>query len=349
MAVSARSITVFGCVAVVLLLSACQSVGFYAQSVTGHTKLMLARTPVDKALRTAPPSISHKLALSKELKAFATNALALPDNKSYSTYVELDREYPVWVVVAARPLSLNAKQWCYPVIGCASYRGYFSERSAQKYADKLSAKDWETYVGGASAYSTLGWFSDPLLPSMMSGSDAGFAEVLFHELAHQVLYVKGNSDFNEAFATVVGEQGAVRWLTAHQPDALPRYQKGLAARRDFAELIERLKGQLSELYKLDENSVDRSSRIQTKNELIEQFRHRYAVLKGERWHDVGYYDAWMELPINNARLAAFSTYHTLLPDFESLFDACNQDFERFYQRLKLNQDLADTTNCESID
>ncbi len=351
MRVKTRAKVITVCALVALMLSACQSVGYYAQSVSGHTKLMLARKPVDKALATAQPNIARKLRLSKELKTFAVERLALPDNRSYSSYVALGREYPVWVVVAARPLSLSARQWCYPVIGCASYRGYFSERAAQKYARSLTNKGWETYVGGASAYSTLGWFSDPLLPSMMNGSDASFAEVLFHELAHQVLYKKGDSNFNEAFASVVGEQGALLWLREKQPEAVDRYQANLAARRDFSKLIEQLKEQLAHVYKEGVNEINAtkpsiSPKIKAKMALIDQFRRDYEVLKRERWQGTPYYDAWVTKPINNARLAAFSTYHTLLPDFEKLLDLCQQDFAKFYRQLKQNLDMNQANNCD---
>lgn len=341
----------------VLMLSACQSVSYYAQSVSGHTKLMLARKPVDKVLASSAsntdPKIVGKLKLSKELKAFAVERLALPDNRSYSSYVALDREYPVWVVVAAQPFSLSAKQWCYPIIGCASYRGYFSERAAQKYAHGLANNGWETYVGGASAYSTLGWFSDPLLPSMMTGSDASFAEVLFHELAHQVLYKKGDSDFNEAFASVVGEQGALLWLREKQPHAVSRYQASLAARRDFSRLIERLKDQLNMIYTKKEKTISVNAeqavalKIEAKAAAIEQFRSDYEALKLDRWNGIPYYDAWLTKPINNARLAAFSTYHSLLPDFEVLFDVCGRDFAVFYGRLKQKMDISKMDECDA--
>ena len=173
---------------------------------------MLAREPVDKVLKTANEELTGQLELSKQLKRFAIDELSLPESKSYNSYVALERDFPVWVVVAAPEFSVDAKQWCYPVIGCASYRGYFKKQSAQNYAKKISKKGFEVSVGGASAYSTLGWFSDPLLPSMMRYGDVNFAETLFHEIAHQKVYINGDSGFNEAFATVVGQEGAKRWL-----------------------------------------------------------------------------------------------------------------------------------------
>lgn len=327
---------------VLLNLTACQSIGYYAQSISGHTSLMLSRKPVDKVIAHVEPNIAQKLRLSKELKQFAVTELGLPDSKSYSSYVELNRDYPVWVVVAAPEFSLTAKHWCYPVIGCAAYRGYFSEGAAHKYAAKLTHKGWETHVGGASAYSTLGWFSDPLLSSMMGGSDVSFAELLFHELAHQKLYINGDSNFNEAFASVVGEQGALRWLSAKQPNVLSNYQASLDARRGFATLVEQLKADLNRVY--DSTGSDEKKRLE-KQVSIQAFRQAYQALKADHWQGKGYYDTWVAAPINNARLAAFSTYQALLPIFESIFKLCEQDFERFYRLLKSDQDVAKLKHC----
>ncbi len=308
---------------------------------------MLLRTSVDKAIvqaeRKEQIGIAAKLRLSKELRAFASQRLSLPRNKSYSSYVDLQRDYPVWLVVAAPKYSLQAKQWCYLVVGCASYRGYFSPAAAQRYADKMSAKGWETYVTGATAYSTLGWFADPLLPTMMRGSDAGFAEVLFHELAHQQLYINGQSDFNEAFASVVGEQGALLWLQEYQPEQVDKYQRRLSAQRDFAGLLTTLKQDLESLY---QSGLSDARMSRAKRQTLEKFNERYQRVKAQRWQGQGYYDNWLLTPINNARLAAFSTYHSLQPNLERLFVACNSDFTRFYRHLKNSQDLEQTIECD---
>jgi len=323
-------------------LSACQSIAYYSQSVVGHSKLMLARTSIDKAIAKAEPGIARKLELSKQLKSFAVASLALPNNNSYSSYVALKREYPVWVVVAAPKTSLEAKQWCYLVIGCAAYRGYFSKKAATRYAAKLERQGWDTHVSGASAYSTLGWFADPLLPSMMSGSDAAFAEVLFHELAHQRLYFNGQSDLNEAFASLVGEQGAQLWLQQNQVEDLPAYQSSLQAQRDFGALIDGLKVDLQQAYT---SSDSEQQKEEQKHQLFAQFRNQYQVLKSGKWQGRGYYDRWLSRPLNNARLAGFSTYYALLPQLELLFAACGSDFKRLYKRLEENSDPYQTLAC----
>ncbi len=333
-------------------LTACQSLGYYSQSVVGHSRLMLARTSIDQALEHADEGVAHKLRLSTQLKAFASAELSLPDSQSYSTYVPLKRPYPVWVVVAAPEFSLEPKQWCYPVIGCAAYRGYFSEHSANRYAEKLQQKGWQTHVSGAAAYSTLGWFSDPLLPSMMSGNDTAFAEALFHELAHQQLYIKGNSGLNEAFASLVGEKGVIKWLQ-HQDlhnqqlgkegrNDLDAYLSVIKARNEFSQLLERHKTQLGALYA---ENISAAEKHQQRAVLTEAFRKKYLALKQNSWQGRGYYDYWLLSPINNARLAAFSTYHDLLPKLERLYQACDANLERFYHQLEKDQKINEPPAC----
>jgi len=333
--VSARKlIKAFMALLTLLALSGCQTVSFYTQGVVGHSQLMLARQPVDKVLKTADTELADKLTLTKELKEFAIRELALPDNKSYSTYVPLNREYPVWVVVAASQLSLEPKQWCYLIIGCASYRGYFSKSSAYEYAAKLKEQDWEVYVGGAAAYSTLGWFADPLLPTMMRGDDSALAELIFHELAHQKLYVKGDSEFNESMATVVGERGALRWLKQQRPNSVKRYQGQLQAQRQFSELVTNLKRILNQIYKSD---ADLDKKLAFKRNEIQAFRSDYEKLKSVEWSGRGYFDNWISSEINNAKLASFSTYYARAPEFNLFLDECNGDFWRFFASLEDNK------------
>lgn len=311
-------------------MSGCQTASFYTQSVVGHSKLMLARQPIEKVIKRADAPLVHKLQLVQELKLFANSELALPNNKSYSSYVALERDYPVWVVVAAKPFSLQPKQWCYLVIGCAAYRGYFSKNSANKYAGELRSKGWEVYVGGAIAYSTLGWFADPLLPTMMRGNDSALAELMFHELAHQRIYVKGDSHFNEALATVVGERGALRWLQTFKPNSVAAYLKLMAAQRVFSQRVTTLKLSLQDVYRSELKSVDK---IESKKKAIETFRQDYERLKQSKWAGNGYFDHWVAGNINNAKLAAFSTYYEQVPEFEQLLDDCDQNFKRFFETL----------------
>ncbi|MFT5655902.1 MAG: putative aminopeptidase [Arenicella sp.] len=326
-------------VAVLLALAAlcgCSSIAYYGQSVIGHSKLMLARVPIDKAIVGAQHSLDDELAsqllLAKRLRRYSIDHLGLPDNSSYSSYVDLDRDFPVWTVIAAEEFSINAKQWCYPVIGCASYRGYFAETSAQEYAESQQTLGLETTIGAAGAYSTLGWFADPLLPSMMRYGAADFAETLFHELAHQQLYINGDSGFNESFATVVGEQGALQWLAAERPDLLVDYQNELAARDDFSTLLARLKKHLAELYA---SSLGAEEMRKAKQTIFIQLKKDYQTLKLNNWQGLAWYDAWFEQEVNNARIAAFGTYRDQVPEFERLLADCMSNFKIFYASLKL--------------
>ena len=311
-------------------LTACSTISYYGQSISGHNRLMWARQPVEKLIETADPDLKAQLLLATQLRKFAIDELDLPDNSSYSTYVDLKRDYPVWTVVAANEFSLTPKTWCYPVIGCASYRGYFSKDAALKYAQKQQEQGFETHVSGAIAYSTLGWFSDPLLPSMMRYGVADFAENMFHELAHQVLYVNGNTAFNEAFASVVGEKGAERWLQQHQPELLKSYQQRLELNADFIDLLNDTKAQLLELYA---GGLNESEKRVEKTRIVEQLQVNYLNLKNNQWRSEDDFDSWFEIPVNNARLAAISTYRDEMPRFEKLLAQCDGDFGRFFSLL----------------
>ena len=321
---------------ILVTLCGCSSISYYGQSVIGHSKLMLARVPLDKAARQAEldsdEALLEQLSLAKQLRHYSVDSLSLPDNSSYSNYVPLEREFPVWTVVAAEEFSTKAKQWCYPIIGCASYRGYFSKRSAQKYAMSKRDAGFETTVGGAGAYSTLGWFSDPLLPSMMRYGVSDFAETLFHELAHQQLYIKGDSGFNEAFATVVGEQGALLWISEHHPQSKDDYQRRLAVRDDFSNLLLGLKSNLDKLYSSD---LEKQEKRSAKQQLFSQLNTDYEALKSEKWNGLAVYDAWMSDRMNNAKLASFGTYRDQVPAFEKLLGECRYDFKRFYKTIEL--------------
>lgn len=325
----------------------CSTVNYYGQSVAGHTRLMLAREDINSAILKAEGDKKRQLELAKKIRQFAVSELKLPSNNSYLSYVDLQREYPVWSVVAAEEFSLAPKTWCYPVIGCAAYRGYFSEENAQTYAKGLQAQGLETHVGGAAAYSTLGWFSDPLIPSMMRNGDMFMAQIMFHELAHQQLYIKGNSAFNEAFATVVGEWGAVLWLQQNTPESLQKYQRIMSVRNDFSELIKQLKVSLKENY--GSNDSDLSKRAK-KQQILAKLNDDYEQLVKYKWQGKRWYSAWFSSVPNNAKLVAFATYRDLVPAFEKLLNACENNFSRFYQVVALQkgrgQQAKIATSCD---
>ena len=322
------------------LLNGCSQVSYYGQSVVGHSRLMLARQPIAKAIeqanRNGNAELATQLLLVKQLREFSIQQLGLPDNGSYNRYVDLQREFPVWNVVAAEEFSVEAKSWCYLIIGCAAYRGYFSQDDALSYAESLRQQGLETTVGGVAAYSTLGWFDDPVLPSMLRYGVADLAETLFHELAHQQLYIKNNSDFNEAFATVVGEQGAALWLQRHRPELLDDYRLSLQARSDFSNLLKNLKQKLAALYALELSDTEK--RLAKRQRMLD-FKADYQSLKAARWQGVDWYGRWFEQATNNARLAALSTYREQAPRFLALLKDCGNDFARFYASVANNQGM----------
>lgn len=326
--------------ATLLLVTGCSSVAYYGQSVFGHTQLMLARKPlpvaIDEARRKQRLDTVDMLELAEQLRNFSITELSLPDNGSYTSYVDLEREFPVWTVVAAEEFSIEPVVWCYLVIGCASYRGYFARRSAEQYAKKLRAQGFETSVGGAPAYSTLGWFDDPLLPSMMRYGEADLAQTLFHELAHQVLYIENQTALNEAFATVVGEQGALRWLRAARPHLTEKHINRIAALETFTELISRTKRELNSLY---HSQTEVAEMRQQKMQLFASLENQYRSLKNNTWQGQVNFDAWFEKPINNARMAAFGTYREQVPALRELLKRCGEDFARFFTVLKFKQNL----------
>lgn len=339
-------------VLLVLQISGCTTVSYYSQSIVGHSKLMLARQPLKKAISQAQQrgnlALVEQLTLAVNLRQFAVKSLHLPQNRSYQSYVDLQRDFPVWTVVAADEFSLTPKQWCYLIIGCASYRGYFSRAAATAYAHSLEEAGFDVAVGGTPAYSTLGWFADPLLPSMMRYGEAQFAETLFHELAHQVYYLNGESDFNEAFATTVGEQGAKIWLRNHNPAALGAYEESLSATEDFNQLLLTARGTLEQVYS---EQLDAMEKRAEKRRILQQFRQDYDQLKATKWSNKGWFDTWFETPINNARLVAVATYRDKVPAFEALLEDCGADFKRFLMTVKsLNKKAGKVripTQCKS--
>lgn len=321
---------------VLLLLGGCSQLSYYTQSVVGHSRLMLAREPVDRVIQQAEQQgdleLAAQLRQSQRMLVFAADALALEHHGSYQSYVPLSREYPVWVVVAAQEFSVEPKQWCYLVIGCASYRGFFQYERALVHADTLREQGLDVVVNGAPAYSTLGWFNDPLLPTMLRYGEAQLAELIFHELAHQRLYINDDSAFNEAFATVVGQHGARLWLQESQNvNLLQDYEQYLAINADFVNLLKLSRLQLAELYS---TQIDSALMRDQKEKIFTQLKKRYLQLKDERWGGVDWLDGWFDKPLNNARLAAIATYEDQVPAISNLLKACEEDLNRFYVRLE---------------
>ncbi|MGD2033406.1 MAG: aminopeptidase, partial [Gammaproteobacteria bacterium] len=319
-----------GLVIVLSLLTAAGCGGFYFQAVTGHLDLMSERRPIDEVLAdpSTPPELADRLRLITEAREFAARELALPDNDSYRTYVDLDRQYVVWNVFAAPEFSVEPRRWCFPVAGCVVYRGYFDEDQGRRYADGLRQEGWDVFVGGAIAYSTLGRFDDPVLSTMLRSGDVGVVATIFHELAHQQLYVKGDSAFNEAFASTVEDIGVERWLSGKADmEALAQYRLHRSRRAAFNSLLKQTREELAAIYGRDE--PEEAMRAE-KKQAFETLRQRYRALKAS-WNGYTGFDAWFDSDLNNARLVPVSTYARLVPAFRELFRRADEDLDVFYQ------------------
>ncbi len=315
-------------------LTGCTSVSYYAQSLNGHMNLMAARRDVGTLIGdpSTSPALRSRLDTARSIRQFATDELALPDNDSYRDYVDVGRDYVTLAVYAAPEFALAPHVWCFAVFGCVPYRGYFSEKSAVEEARDLKGKGLDVYVAGVVAYSTLGWSSDPLLNTMLADDEAYLAGTVFHELAHQRVYVEGDSSFNEAFAVAVETTGVEKWLrTAGDAAARRRYEAGRKRQADFLALVSQTRQELRRVYESVE-SPDRKRAA--KAAAIERLRKRYRQVRDGRWGGYRAYDGWFDAPINNAKLAATSVYNDRVPAFLRLFDLCSGDYPRFYDAVR---------------
>jgi predicted aminopeptidase len=320
------------------MLGGCAMVGYLSQSVQGHLAVMQAARPVSEWLDDAgtPAQLRERLLLSQRIRDFASRELALPDNASYRRYAALDRPAVVWNVVAAPELSLTLKTWCFPVVGCVAYRGYFDRDAAAAAANALRADRLEASVYGVPAYSTLGklpfdYFADPLLSTFIRYPEGELARLVFHELAHQVAYAEHDTEFNESFATAVERLGGARWLDRHA-DAAAReeYLRFDARRRDFKALAFATRQRLEAIY---ESAADEAEKRRAKQAVMADMRKQHERLKAGAWNGYAGYDAWFA-HANNASLGVQAAYNELVPAFEALFEAEGRDFRRFYAAVR---------------
>ncbi len=319
-------------VAVAALLASCASVNYYVQAAKGQFALMSDARPIDDWLAdgSTDATLRARLEKAREIRRFAVQELALPDNGSYKNYAALPRPFALWNVVATPELSLKPVEWCFPVAGCVNYRGYYSRDDALAYAKQLRQEGKDVDIGGVPAYSTLGWFDDPLLSTFIHYSDAELARLIFHELAHQVVYIKGDSQFNESFATAVEEAGVQRWLDLHGDDALRQsYLRYSTRKLQFKDLLLKYRHQLEENY-ASKQSVD----VQRANKarLFQQLKDDYQPLK-QSWGGFSGYDRWFAEPLSNAKLASIATYTDFVPAFRVLLQK-EKDFPHFYAAVR---------------
>jgi predicted aminopeptidase len=321
------------------LLAACGDVGYYAQCVGGQLSLMAKREPINRVLAapgTAPELRSH-LEKVLAIRDFASSELLLPDNGSYRSYADLGRPYAVWNVVATPEFSLTPQQWCFPVAGCVSYRGYFSLKGAKRFAEKLKGEGVDVYLYGVDAYSTLNWFDDPVLNTFSRRPEANLAGLIFHELAHQQLYVRGDSSFNEAFAKTVELEGVERWLRLNGNEEARRlYGEAYRREEEFVHLLHQVRDRLLALYA---SPLDREAMQSGKERLFAELREEYGQLK-ESWGGFTGYDSWFKGDLNNARLVSVGTYRDLVPVFRLLLRQEGGDLAAFYRRAAAIGQLA---------
>jgi predicted aminopeptidase len=321
----------------VCLTSGCSTLGYYAQATNGHLDLLQRARPVPEVLAdpATPPALKTRLELSQRMRDFAVGELGLPDNGSYRRYADLNRGAAVWNAVAAPELGLTLKTWCFPVLGCVGYRGYYTREGADALAASLKAQGYETLVYGVPAYSTLGWSNwvggDPLLNTFVNWSEAELARLILHELAHQVAYAADDTTFNESFATAVERIGGARWLARHgTPEALAEDRARQQRADEFRTFTLRWRGELERLYA---GPLPDDAKRKSKAALMAALRAEYEVLKRERWGGFAGYDGWFERA-NNASFAVLAAYNELVPQFQRLFVAQGSDFTRFYAEVR---------------
>ncbi len=319
------------CAATILALSGCQSVRFYSQAAAGQYEILAHQKLVADLIAdpATDPKLKAKLELVNRIRKFAAEELKLPAEKSYLKYVDLHRPYVVWNVNVAPPLSLEPKTWWFPIVGRVSYRGYFSEEAASNYAKIWQKKGWDTFVGDVPTYSTLGWFRDPLLNTFVFEPEAELADTIFHELTHQRLFISGDTDFNEALATMVAGEGVRRWFNAaSNSQAYAKFTKDEEQGRDFVKLVMSMRAELRKLYA--DVRLSEQARLRRKTEIVDDARADYGKLK-EKWGvKKSGYDGWFAEPLNNAQINTVAAYYDFVPAFQAVLRADNGDLEKFF-------------------
>lgn len=328
------------------LLSGCSSLDYYGHLARGQFELLRARQPVNELLAdpAQDPTLQRRLALAQEARTFASAQLALPDNGSYRVYADIHRPYVVWNLFATPEFSLESQNHCFPIAGCVAYRGFYELGRARGAAALLKQEGLDTWVGGVEAYSTLGWFDDPILSSMLRWDDDRLAALIFHELAHQRLYVPDDTAFNESFASFVEREGLRQWRASRglPPKDDLRRQRGDA----FVELVMASRVRLEQLYARD---LPAEAMRQAKQAEFERLRRDYRALRDAEWGGVGPYDSWVEGPMNNAKLLPFGLYDQWVPAFAALFREVEGDWSAFYERAGLLGRLSTAERSKALE
>lgn len=323
-----------------ITLISCETVSYYTQAARGQLAIMFGREDIQRLLtdENLPADLRLKFNSVLEIREFAEQKLYLPVGDNYSSYVDIGRKHVVWNVFAAPEFSTDPVNWCYPIAGCVAYRGYFSEAGADKFARQLEADGFDVYTGGIDAYSTLGWFDDSLLSTVLSRDNYQLAALIFHELSHQIVYLPGDTTFNESFATTVERVGLRRWLQEiNQAETIFTAEEDQARQQQFVDLVTSYRDKFDELYL--EEMVFAQKRSQ-KTQIQDQLREDYEILK-RQWSGYEGYDSWFARSLNNAQLSTVSSYNDLVPFFVALLNQSAGDLQTFYQRVREIAELND--------
>jgi predicted aminopeptidase len=320
-------------ISLVLTSTGCAQLSYYAQATQGQLGLVASAKPIDQWL--ADPNVSdqlkQRLTRTQQIRKFAVQELELPDNGSYTKYADLNRPYVVWNVIATPELSMKPVQWCFPIAGCVDYRGYYRKEDAQRFANDLRSQGYEVRVSGVPAYSTLGWFDDPVLSTFIAYPEAEVARMLFHELAHQVAYAPGDTPFNESFATTVESIGVEQWLDKHgNPDSRERYREFRQRKRDFIDLLTQHRLRLEEVFASDISDDEKRNQ---KALVITSLEQAYHQIRDQKWGGYSGYDQWFNEPITNAHFVLVATYEELVPAFQALH-AKSGSLKKFYANVQ---------------
>lgn len=316
-----------------LALSGCSHLSYYSQAIGGHLEVMQASRPISEVVEApeCDPKLKEQLAEVLRIRDFASRELGLPENDSYRSYADLQRPFVTWNVFAAPEFSLKPETWCMPVVGCVGYRGFYKQADAEAFAAELKQRGLDTYVGGVPAYSTLGYFRDPVLNTFLKAGDLEVARIIFHELAHQLVFVEGDTAFNESFATLVENEGLKRWLARKaSPELGNAVVERLQHKASFVELVNSYKARLNEIYGSDlPDTSKRAAKAEAMQEIARAYLSRQQTLGRSP-----VYKKWLDENLNNAKIASLALYTQLYPAFEALLREEGNDLPRFYERVR---------------
>jgi len=317
-----------------LMLAGCSNLSYYSQAVGGHLEVMRVSRPIKEVVEDphCEPGLKKKLEEVHAIREFASRQLGLPDNDSYRSYADLQRPYVTWNVFAAPEFSLKAEKWCMLVVGCVSYRGFYNQSNAEAAAQELRRQGLDVYVGGVPAYSTLGYFRDPVLNTFLSSGNLEVARLVFHELAHQMIYVAGDTAFNESFATLIENEGLRRWLE-HQgkPNLAHVVGERLQQKIAFVELVNGYRAQLQDIYTSD---LPIDAKRTEKANVMRDIQRAYLTQQKANGKPL-VYKQWLEKDLNNAKIASLALYTKLYPVFEALLKEEGNSLPAFYERVKV--------------